>query len=229
MTEVNTFLFSTVDYSIFVLLLSVSASVGLYFGFIYKQKQNSTSEYLLGGKSLGVIPVSISLIAGCISGFALLGVPAEIYSQGAHYLLIGFSYLLLGCSIWFVFLPVFHELKCASIFSYLEQRFDTSVRKTASVLYSISMIFYVPVAIYIPALAFQQTTGISIHYVTPVACLVCMFYTSFGGVRAVVWTDTLQFGSMLLGIFLVIFVGLQDIPLSEVWQAAKRGGRLDVK
>ena len=227
--EVEVQRFSKVDYVVFVSLLTVSAVIGVYYGFFSKKKQNNAAEYLLGGKSMQTIPVSISLVASSISGFALLGVPAEIYSQGSQYLLIFYSYVILSAAIWFVFLPVFSELQCPSVFYYLEQRFDKRVRVTSSILYGISIIFYVPVTIYIPALAFNQTTGISVHYVTPVACLVCMFYTSFGGVRAVVWTDTLQFMSMLVGIFLVIYMGMQNLGLGDVYDAVTRGGRLTLK
>lgn len=221
--------FELIDYTVFVGLLTLSASVGIYYGFISKRKQNSASEYLLGGKQLQTLPVSISLIATSISGFALLGVPTEIYSQGAQYALISFSYVFLCSAIWFVYLPVFSDMQCPSLFSYLERRFANSVRLTASVVYGISIVFYVPVTIYIPSLAFYQATGISVHYVTPVACLICMFYTSFGGVRAVVWTDTLQFLSMIGGIFLVVHLGLESTPFDRVWDAGLRGGRLDIK
>lgn len=221
--------FETLDYAVFASLLSISTVVGIYYGFIAKKKQNTTEEYLLGGKQMQTTPVAISLIATSISGFALLGVPAEIYSQGGHYLLVFFSCLVLWWSIGFVFLPVFYDIQCFSVFSYMEQRFDKSVRVTSSILFGLCILFYVPVTIYIPALAFSQTTGINIHYVTPIACLVCMFYTSFGGVRAVVWTDTLQFLSMIGGIVLVIYLGLQETSLAVVWEAAVRGRRLDLK
>lgn len=55
--------FTVFDYSIFTIMLGLSALIGIYFGFISKKKQNNTEEYLLGGKSMSTFPVSASLIA----------------------------------------------------------------------------------------------------------------------------------------------------------------------
>lgn len=77
--------FSFIDYGIFALLLALSTLIGVYFGFISKRKQNNTTEYLLGGKTMNKFPVSASLIATHISGITLLGVPSEIYANGTQY------------------------------------------------------------------------------------------------------------------------------------------------
>lgn len=54
--------FSIADYSVFILLLVVSSLIGIYYGFLAKRKQDSTAEYLFGGKQLTLFPISISLI-----------------------------------------------------------------------------------------------------------------------------------------------------------------------
>jgi sodium-coupled monocarboxylate transporter 8/12 len=55
--------FTTFDYCIFVLMMGLSTLIGFYYGFCAKRKQNNTSEYLLGSKSMKIIPVAISLTA----------------------------------------------------------------------------------------------------------------------------------------------------------------------
>ncbi|KAG8239905.1 hypothetical protein J437_LFUL019502 [Ladona fulva] len=55
--------FSILDYTIFTIMLVLSAVIGVYYAFFAKKKQNTTSEYLMGGKSMGVFPVSMSLIS----------------------------------------------------------------------------------------------------------------------------------------------------------------------
>lgn len=221
------FQFSTLDYSIFILLLVASALIGLYYGFISKRRQNNTTEYLMGGKSMSIFPVSMSLVASHISGIALMGIPSEMYMFGTQYGLFFFCCIAVGLAMWFIYLPVFHELQMTSCFLYLEKRFDRRVRLTASFFYTISIILFVPIVIYMPALAFNQTTGINLHFITPVACVVCIFYTTFGGLRAVVWTDTLQFVLMVGATLIVITLGLSVTGgLANVWEAADRGGRL---
>ena len=76
--------FAAVDYVIFALLLGVSASIGIFFGFIRK-KQNTSKELLLGNRSMGVFPSSLSLLASFMSGITILGNPAEVYNYGTMF------------------------------------------------------------------------------------------------------------------------------------------------
>ena len=55
--------FTTLDYSFFGALLGLSAAIGIYYGFFSKHKQNTTKEYILGGKTMSTFPISVSLVA----------------------------------------------------------------------------------------------------------------------------------------------------------------------
>ncbi|XP_058124280.1 sodium-coupled monocarboxylate transporter 1-like [Anopheles ziemanni] len=220
-------LFSWFDYTIFALLLLLSAFIGAYFGFVSKIKQNNTKEYLLGGKTMGKFPVSASLIASHISGITMLGVPSEMYSHGTQYWLFIIPAFSVAYLMKQIYLPVFYDLQVTSAFTYLELRFDKFVRSAASLVYVIQCIIYIPIVIYVPALAFSQVTGINLHVITPVICVICIFYTTVGGLRAVVWTDTLQFVLMIGACLAVIALGISSVGgFFEVWQAAERGNRL---
>ncbi|KAG5314760.1 SC5A8 protein, partial [Acromyrmex insinuator] len=218
--------FDMTDYTIFAAMLVVCGTVGIYFGFI--KKSSGEDEYLVGGRNMSTFPISLSLLASFISGISLLGTPTEIYVHGT-------SYLFLCCTIIFVtlvtsavYLPVFHELKLTSTYEYLEKRFDKRIRLLGSVLFSIGIITWLPIVIYVPALAFNQVTGVNVHIVTPFVCIVCIFYTCVGGLKAVVWTDFFQtflmFGSMLL----IIIKGTADVGgLSLVIRRNLESGRLE--
>ncbi|XP_019550433.3 sodium-coupled monocarboxylate transporter 2 [Aedes albopictus] len=220
--------FTLLDYGIFIVLLAISVVIGVYFGFYSKIKQNNVEEYLLGGKSMPKFPVAASLIATSVSGITFLGIPAEIYSYGTQIWLFLLSAVVLGIVMHYVYLPVFHDMQLTSCFSYLELRFDRIVRLTASFVYALSTLFFIPVVIYVPALAFSQVSGVNLHLITPILCIICIFYTTVGGLRAVVWADTIQFLLMLVAIFSIIGLGLSDIGgVSEVWTRAQHGGRLD--
>lgn len=78
--------FSIIDYGVFISMLLVSALIGIYFGFISKKKQNTTTEYLLGGKQMNFFPIAASLIASHISASTMLALPSEIYSHGSEYI-----------------------------------------------------------------------------------------------------------------------------------------------
>lgn len=79
--------FSTVNYTVFGVMLGLSALIGVYFGFFAKKKQDNTVEYLLGSKKMNFFPIAASLIASHISGATFLAVPAEVYAFGSEYVL----------------------------------------------------------------------------------------------------------------------------------------------
>jgi sodium-coupled monocarboxylate transporter 8/12 len=129
----------------------------------------------------------------------------------------------------YVYLPVFYNLQIVSTYEYLERRFDNRTRLFASFLYAISVLLYLPIVVYIPALAFSAATGINVHFITPVVCGICIFYTTIGGLKAVVWTDTLQFTVTVGAIATVSVLGVKSAGgFMEVWNKALEGERLDI-
>lgn len=128
-----------------------------------------------------------------------------------------------------VYLPVFYNLQITSVYEYLEKRFDASTRKFASFLFTLGVFLYLPVVIYVPALAFSAATGINVYYVAPTLGSICIFYTTLGGLKAVVWTDTVQFVVTVGALFTVCVIGVQEVGgLERIWQISKEGKRLDI-
>lgn len=147
----------------------------------------------------------------------------------------------------YIYLPVFFSLQITSTYEYLELRFDNAVRTFASFLFGLSIFLFLPIVIYIPALAcsagkcmsycetnslssniLYKATGINVHYITPVICGVCIFYTTIGGLKAVVWTDTFQFTITVGAILTVLFLGTAETGFLNVWNKAMEGHRLDL-
>ncbi|CAH0405503.1 unnamed protein product [Chilo suppressalis] len=218
--------FSWVDYVVFMLMLAISAVVGVYWGFM--KKQTTQNDYLLGGRNMKVVPVSMSLVASFVSGITLLGSPTEVYIYGTQYVFIMGGIFLMSFVMAQVYLPVFHELKITSNYEYLSMRFDNRVRLFGSVLFAFTLIGWLPIVIYVPALAFNQVTGVNIHVITPIVCLVCIFYTSAGGLQAVVWTDVIQITAMFGAMALVAVKGTIDVGgIGVVWQRNMDSGRID--
>ncbi|KAF2901934.1 hypothetical protein ILUMI_04247, partial [Ignelater luminosus] len=222
-----TMAFSWFDYTFFCGMLGLSVIIGIYFGFF--DKQDTTEEYLLGGKSMKILPVAMSLVASHISGITILAVPADVYRFGSNYWWICISIPLVCLITSYIFLPVYFKLEFTSVYEYLNIRFDKKIRTLASFLFTLSVFFYNPVVVYIPALAFSQATGINVHLITPVVCVICIFYTTIGGLKAVVWTDALQFVGIIGSSIAVFFVGASAAGgFSVVWEKAVQGHRLDL-
>lgn len=71
-------------------------------------------------------------------------------------------------------------------------------------------------------------TGVNVHMITPIVCIVCIFYTCVGGMKAVVWTDVIQLTMMLGAIILVMVKGSLDIGgFGFVWNKAVESGRIE--
>lgn len=79
-----------------------------------------------------------------------------------------------------------------SFLQYLDKRFGKATRLTGSVAYSIQMVLYMGVALYAPALALETVTGMPKFYAILAVGLVCTFYSTMGGLKAVVFTDVFQ-------------------------------------
>lgn len=110
---------------------------------------------------------------------------------------------------------------------------------------------WLPIVIYVPALAFNQgeccfacsccvtvtklhffhcyaVTGVNVHLITPIVCIVCIFYTCVGGLKAVVWTDVVQLVMMFGAICLVMVKGTIDVGgFGFVWEKATESGRIE--
>lgn len=96
-------------------------------------------------------------------------------------------------------------------------------------MYSAFTIIKMPIMIYVPALAFNQSTGIDIHVITPIVMSICILYTCLGGLKAVVWTDVIQIVQMYGVIILIAIKGTRDIGgLSVVIERNQQSGRFEL-
>ncbi|CAL4086674.1 unnamed protein product [Meganyctiphanes norvegica] len=219
--------FTWLDYVVFSLMLAASASIGVFFG-CFGKKQNS-SEFLRAGKSMGTFPVSMSLIASFMSAITLLGTPSEVYQFGAIYWLIIFAYALVMPTAAFLYIPVFQKLDVTSSYEYLELRFHRSVRMLGSGIFVLQMLMYMAIVVYAPALALSQVTGMNIYVLIFLICAVCIFYTTIGGMKAILYTDTMQVVIMYGAMIFVIFKAMTDVGGWDfVWEKATEGGRLEL-
>ncbi|XP_045463325.1 sodium-coupled monocarboxylate transporter 2-like [Harmonia axyridis] len=215
------------DYLLFSIVLGFSSLIGIFFGCFHNQ--DTKKEYLLGGKRMNVWPIAISLVASHTSAITVLAIPADVYRYGLGFWQGCISLFLLHFTTSYVFLPVFYRLELTSIYEYLAMRFDEKTRMMASAMYAISLLLYLPIVIYIPSLGFATATGIGVHVVAPIACGICIFYTTIGGLKAVVWTDTFQFTLTIGCLIAVLWLGLGKVGgFFSMWNTAVEGHRLDV-
>lgn len=112
---------------------------------------------------------------------------------------------------------------------YLQIRFDRRVRLFGSIIFLIVTITTMSIVIYVPALAFNQVTGFNIQSISIFVCIVCIFYTCIGGIKAVIWTDVIQTVIMIGTIIFIIIKGVNDVGgLSVVLERNFNSTRLEL-
>ncbi|SPP82652.1 blast:Sodium-coupled monocarboxylate transporter 2 [Drosophila guanche] len=222
------FVFNSTDYVVFSLMLSISAAIGVYFGFFAKG-EDTTEEYLMGGKRMKTIPIAISLVASQLSAISIMTIPGEMYGYGINWFFNVLCMVLVVPLLNYVIIPVFYNNNITNCYEYLELRFDKKVRVLQTFLFISTMFFMLPIFIFLPSLAFSQVTGYNVHIINAIVCGICVFYTMFGGIKAVVWTDVIQAAIMVVSVVLVGTMGAHRVGgFAEVFRIAGEGGRLDV-
>ncbi|CAM4768382.1 unnamed protein product [Rotaria magnacalcarata] len=218
---------SAVDYVILVVLLLASAVIGAIFGFV-KSKKSSAKEFLLADGGMGVIPTALSIMVSFLSAITLLGTPSEVYLFGTMYCYQAISWTIASTITALVFMPKFREMNYTSAYEYLEKRFDRRVRMCASIAFSIFMLIYMAIVLYAPALALSATTGLNIWLSVVSIGVICTFYSSVGGMKAVIWTDVLQALVILVGLLAAIIQGLIVLGgFGPTFSKAWKGGRIE--
>ncbi|GFS86674.1 sodium-coupled monocarboxylate transporter 2 [Nephila pilipes] len=220
--------FDAADYAVCGAMLSVSAGIGVFYA-VTGSKQSTTKEFLFGGKNMKIIPVAMSVLATFISAITLLGVPAESYQFGIQYWLINISYCLMIPVTALIYVPLFFKLQVSSVNEYLEKRYNKFVRTLCFVISTISQLLYTAFVIYAPSLVLSQVTGLHLWVCILSIGLVCTFYTTIGGIKAVVWTDVFQTIIIFGALITVIVKGTLDAGgLEEVWAKAQSSKRTEI-
>lgn len=182
--------FSLYDYSIVLGMLVISLGIGVFYGF-FSGSDNSHSDFLHGSE-MSLLPVSLSLTTSFITAIELLGNPSEMVFNGTQFSLIAISIFMVIPVAIKIYYPIYFKLQLTSCYEYLGIRFGNEIRIFGAILYIIQMSFYTAVSVYAPAIALSKATGLNTHLAVFLIYVVCIFYASQGGMKAVVIADTFQ-------------------------------------
>uniref|UniRef100_A0A8C3GZS7 Solute carrier family 5 member 12 n=1 Tax=Corvus moneduloides TaxID=1196302 RepID=A0A8C3GZS7_CORMO len=210
--------FMTWDYVVFAALFLVSASIGVFFA-VKERKKKTSNEFLVGGKQMTCGPIAFSLTSSFMSAVTVLGTPSEVYRYGASFVLFFLSYTLVIIFTAELFLPVFYRSGITSTYEYLELRFNKIVRLATTYLYFANNFVFIGFAV----------TGFDLWGSVAATGIVCTFYCTLGGLRAVVWTDAFQMIVMVAGFVTVLIRGTSlNGGSTKVWEDAHEGSRLNI-
>lgn len=219
--------FHMLDWAIIVLYLAVMAAIGIYFS----RRQKSLDQYLLAGRSMGWLPVGLSLMAALNSGMDYLMQPSSTIRYGLVLSLGIFSWLALYPWVAKVALPFYQRLHFYSVYEYLEARFSLAVRMLAAAIFLLWRLGWMATAMYVPSLAVNAASAgqVDLNTMTIVVGAVVTLYTMLGGIQAVIWNDVIQFCIMFGGLAATVWIAWASVPggFAEIWSAAAAAGKLD--
>ncbi len=217
--------FGWLDGAIILVYLGVLAGIGVYFS----RRHQDMEDFFLAGRSMGWLPIGMSLMAALNSGIDYIAVPSTTIKYGLIFTVVALSWVLLYPWVVWVTLPFYRRLQVFTAYEYLERRFGVSVRTLAAGIFLLWRIGWMGTAMYVPCLAISAVTGGRIPLLPSILVLGTLVttYTMLGGIKAVIWTDLLQFCIMLTGLMVTIVVILSNIPggIGEVWQLGAEAGK----
>lgn len=175
------------------------------------QKHSNTEDYFLAGRNVGWFVIGASIFASNIGSEHVVGLAGTGFESGtpmAHYELHAWIVLLLG---W-LFLPFYIRSGAFTMPEFLEKRFDSRSRWFLSLFSLIAYVLTkVSVTIYAGGIVVSELLGIPFWYGAIGVVLFTGIYTVIGGMKAVIYTETLQAVILILGSIIITYLGLQEV------------------
>src|SRR6478735_7103750 len=172
--------------------------------------RNSTNDsFFIGNKNSNWMLVAFGMIGTSLSGVTFVSVPGTVGGAGFTYFQVVIGYLLGYLIVAYVLLPLYYRMNLTSIYNYLQHRFGMVSYKTGALFFIISRVLGATARLYlvINVLHIFILKDMHIPFGVTTLVILCMIllYTFEGGVKTIVFTDTLQTSFMLLGLIVSIF------------------------
>lgn len=186
----------------------------IYFSLLFiisyiTGKNDSNSTFFLGDRNSPWYIVAYGMIGTTLSGITFISVPGWVGNSQFSYMEMVFGFFFGYFIISRVLLPLYYKLELTSIYTYLKDRFGNSSYKTGSAFFLLSRTIGASFRLYLIASVLQFAVFDSLEipfYVTVIITIALIWlYTYRGGIRTIIWTDTLQTTFMLGTVFAIIY------------------------
>ncbi|MGV3768292.1 MAG: sodium:solute symporter [Chitinophagaceae bacterium] len=190
----------------FVVLLAVA---------FYTSRNSNNDSFFIGNKKSNWMLVAFGMIGTSLSGVTFVSVPGTVGGAGFAYFQVVIGYLIGYLLIAFVLLPLYYRLNLTSIYNYLLQRFGVVSYKTGALFFIISRTLGATARLFLVINVLQifilDNLGVPFWVTTFIILLMIVLYTYEGGVKTIVFTDTLQTTFMLLGLVICTWYIMTNI------------------
>jgi Na+/proline symporter len=185
-----------------------------YFGLLVliaylTSRHADSSTFFTGNNQSPWYLVAFGMVGASLSGVTFISVPGEVGNSNWSYFQLVLGYLLGYLVIGTVLMPLYYRLQLVSIYTYLKTRYGLSSYKTGSFFFLLSQTIGASFRLFLVAavlqLAFFDSLGIPFEISVLSTIILIWLYTFKGGIKTIVWTDTLQTFFMLTAVVLTIF------------------------
>lgn len=203
--------------------ISILICVGLYSLLLFfitwlTSRNSSNNAYFLGNKTSPWFVVAYGMIGASLSGVTFMSVPGWVGSTQFSYLTVVLGYLVGYAVIALVLLPLYYRLQLTSIYTYLEQRFGKSSYRTGAFFFILSRTIGASFRMFLVVTVLQafvfDPLGVPFFVTVAGFILLILLYTFEGGIKTIIWTDTLQTTFMLLGVIISVYLICDQLDLS---------------
>lgn len=193
-------------------------------------RQSGVRSYFVGDRDVSWWLVLVSIVATETSTVTFLSVPGVGFAGNLTFLQLALGYVVGRVLIAVFLLPQYFRGEVFTAYELLRSRFDARVQRTASALFLLTRTVADGLRLYLTALILNQFTGWGMASSVLAMTVVTLFYTYLGGMRAVIWTDLIQFATYTVGAVLAGVVLLHQIPSGDpsVWPLLHDAGKLRV-
>ena len=195
--------------------LTVIAIIGGYFALLIlisflTGKDDSNAAFFRGKKQSPWFVVAFGMIGASLSGVTFISVPGWVATSQFSYMQMVMGYMAGYIVVATILMPLYYRLNLTSIYGYLEQRFGFWSYKTGAFYFLLSRVIGASFRLYLVAIALHiavfEPMDLPFWLAVLVAVVLIWVYTFRGGIKTIIWTDTLQTASMLLAVIVTIFV-----------------------
>ena len=183
-------------------------------------RKASNDTYFRGNRKSPWYVVAYGMIGASLSGVTFMSVPGGVYSGQFTYLPLVLGYILGYLAIAYVLLPLYYRLNLTSIYSYLGDRIGNVSERTGALFFIMSRLLGSALRMYLVVFVLYEfmfkTWGVPFWIPALVFIIIILIYTFRGGIKTVIWTDTLQTTFLLLAAVVTLVFILHDLDISFV-------------
>ncbi len=201
-----------------ILIVFIAYTLLLFLVAHITSRKSSNNTFFTGNRKSPWFVVAYGMIGASLSGVTFMSVPGGVYSGQFTYFGIVLGYIIGYAVIALLLLPLYYKLNLTSIYSYLEIKFGKSSEKTGALLFIISRLIGSAIRMYLVVFVLYEFVfkawGIPFWVPAVLFIVLILFYTFKGGIKTVVWTDTLQTTFLLLAAIMTVVVILKTLNIS---------------